>query len=134
MNKAKVVMWMRSLGQFQTFWFFLRKNLRRTKKHKTHISKQKQKRLRFYVFKKYLREKESLIRLFVFLYFLCFLCFCLVASLWFLWFLYILCFLCFLCFLWFFVRVSLFCKKKKRIWNCPNDLIYITTEFILLLT
>ena len=67
------------------------------KKHKTHMSEQKQKRQRFYALKKHLRERKSLIRLFAFLCFLyflcfwcflCFMCFCFVASL------HFLCFLC----------------------------------------
>ena len=71
--------------------FLLRKDFTRTKKHKTHISKQNQKRLRFYVLK----------NSFGFWYFLYFLCFCPVAFLCFLSFLRIFCFLCFLCFLYF---------------------------------
>ena len=42
--------------------------------HTTYISKQKQKRQRFYAHKKYLRGRKSLIRLFLFLCFLCFWC------------------------------------------------------------
>ena len=71
--------------------FLLRKDFTRTKKHKTHISKQNQKRLRFY------ELKNS----FGFCYFLYFLCFRPVAFLCFLCFLCIFCFLCFLCFLYF---------------------------------
>ena len=85
---------------------------------------------------------------FAFWYFLYFLCFFLVAFLCFLCFLRIICFLCFLCFLYFlcflcflcfFVRVRSFCKKKKiknneKVWNCPNDLIYITTSKIKKIT
>ena len=40
--------------------------------HKTHISKQKQKKAAFFAHKKHLRGRKSLIRLFSFLYFLCF--------------------------------------------------------------
>ena len=57
---------MRSLGQFQTFLFFLQKDFTITKSTKTHISKQKQKRQRFYALKKHLRGKKSLIHLFAF--------------------------------------------------------------------
>ena len=97
---------MRSLRPFQTFLFT--KMFHTHKKHKAHINKQKQRH--FYVHKKHLRGKN---RLFAYLRaFLCFLRF--------------LCFLCFLC------LQNLFVKKKQKK-NCPNDLIYITTEFILLL-
>ena len=36
------------------------------------------------------------------------------------------CFCLLICLLCYFVRVKSFCKKKK-VSNCPNDLIYITT-------
>ena len=56
---------------------------------------------------------------------ICVLCFCLVASLCF-W--YFRCFLVLLELFAVFVRVKSFCKKKKkRVYNCPNNLIYITT-------
>ena len=79
--------------------FFLRKDFTRTKSTKTHISKQKQKKQRFYALKKYLKGKKLLIRLFGFLCFLCAFC----AS----------------------CASKIFLQKKKK--NCPNDLIYITT-------
>ena len=60
---------MRVSGQF---WLW--KGFTPTKSTKTHISKQKQRRQHFYVLKKHLRGKKSLIRLFAFLYFLCAFC------------------------------------------------------------
>ena len=78
---------------------------KRFHKHKMHTSEQKQKRQHFYAHKKHLMRKKSLIRLFAFL-----------------------CFLCFLC------VQNLFVKKIKKVLNCPDDLTYITTKFILLLT
>ena len=67
---------MRSLGKFQPFLFFLRKDFIHKKKaqkkaQKTHISKQKQKRQRFHELKKHLRRRKSLIHLFAFLCPLC---------------------------------------------------------------
>ena len=46
------------------FIFFLQKDFTRMKKHKMHISEQKQKRQRFYVHKKHLSGGKSLIGLF----------------------------------------------------------------------
>ena len=79
------------------FIFFTRKFYTH-KKHKMLSSEQKQKRQHFHTHKIHLRRRKSIVRLFAFL-----------------------CFLCFLC-VW-----NLFVKKKKKVWNCPNDLIYITT-------
>ena len=49
------------------YFFFLRENFTRTKKHKTHISEQKQKRQHFYAHKKHLRGEKSLVWRFVLL-------------------------------------------------------------------
>ena len=49
-----------------TFFFFLQKDFTRTQGTKTHISEQKQKRQCFYVLKKHLRGKKSVICLFAF--------------------------------------------------------------------
>ena len=95
---------MRLSGQFQTF--LLTKRFCKHKKHKMHISEQKQKRQHFYALKKHLRGKKSLVRLFAFLCFLCFLCF--------------LYFLCFLCLQNLFVKIN---KKFK---------IALMTSFTLL--
>ena len=54
--------------------FFKRKDFTRTKSTKTHISKQKQKRQRFFAVQKHLRGRKLLSRLFVFLCFLCAFC------------------------------------------------------------
>ena len=89
--------------------FFYEKISRAPKKHENPHNRTKIKKAAFYVHKKHLRGRKSIICLFAFL---CFLCFCLVASLCFLWFFSFLCFLCFLCFL----RVwNTFCKKKKSL-------------------
>ena len=88
------------------------------KKHKALTIEQKQKRQYFYVPKKHLRGRKSLIRLFAFLCFLVFLCFlCFLCFLYFLCFYlvaslcfsYFLCFLCFLCFLWFLCFLCFLC-------------------------
>ena len=52
-------------------FFFFTKRFHTCKKHKTHIYEQIQKRQHFYVLKKHLRRKKSLIHLFAFLCFLC---------------------------------------------------------------
>ena len=84
---------MRVSGQFQTL-LFVTKRFHTHKKHKTHISEQKQKRQHFYALKKHLRARVSLIRLFAFL--------------------------CFLCLQNPFVN--------KKVWNYPDNLIYISTS------
>ena len=62
---------MRSLGQFQTFFFFLQRDFASTKRYKTAYSKQKLKN----AYKKHPRGKKLLIHLFTFCAFalLCFL-------------------------------------------------------------
>ena len=61
--------------------FFKRKDFTRTKSTKTHISKRKQKRQRFFAVQKHLRGRKLLSRLFVFLCFLCAFCaFCAILS------------------------------------------------------
>ena len=85
---------MRLSRQFQTFLFFFTRRFHTHKKHKTHISEQKQKRQHFYPHKKHLREGKSLLRLFASLRFLSF--------------------LCFLCFLCFFLCVKFSRKKTKK--------------------
>ena len=60
------------------FIFFFQKRFYMRKKHKAHISKQKQKRQHFYAFKKIFKEKKVTywpICVLCFLHFLCFLCF-----------------------------------------------------------
>ena len=61
---------MRSLGQFQTFFFFLQRDFAGTKRYKTAYSKQKLKN----AYKKHPRGKKLLIHLFTFCAFalLCF--------------------------------------------------------------
>ena len=98
---------MRLLGQYQTFLFFLQKDFTRTKSTKTDISEQKQKRQRFKcAYKTSKGRKVACSPICVFMLFMCFLCF-----------------LCFLCMWNLFVK-----KKNKKVWNCLNDLIYITTQ------
>ena len=104
---------MRSLGQFQTFLFFLQKDFTTTKSTKTHISEQKQKRQRFHALKKHLRGKKSLIRLFTFFAFAWLRLFAFCAFAW----LRLFAFLLFMLFVLFvlFVRVKSFLKKNKKI-------------------
>ena len=108
---------MRPSGQFQTSFFFTRK-FHTHKKHKTHISEQKQKRQHFYAHKKHLRGRESLVWCFVlftlftlftlFRLFMLFTLFMLVFAFY--------AFFCFLCFLCFLCVWNLLVKKKKKKW------------------
>ena len=105
---------MRSLGQAQTFF---KKRFHTHKKAQSAYKRTKIKKAAFYALKN-IYGKKSLIRVFVLLMLLVLLLGCVFV-------LFVL-----------FVRVKSF-RKKKRVQNCPNNLIYMTTsslDYIPLLT
>ena len=102
---------MRSSGQFQTFFFFPTKRPHTQQKHNS------TKRLQANKNKK-CAQKTCTGKKFTYLL-ICVLCFCAFA------------WLC-LCTFCAFVACGIFSREKNK--NCPDDFIYITTEFILLPT